>query len=94
MELVMLGPRPQYQRSRSLEAEKILRRVIFLSVVCADAVVVLGRTSHPERTVLGGYVGLAAACPESVAARYAGHLLRVLSVVCQRRAGLLRLPIR
>ena len=63
-------------------------------MVCADAVVVLERVSHAERTVLGGDVGLAPACPESVAARHAGHLLCVLSVVRQRRARLLRLPIR
>src|SRR5712691_4288123 len=41
-----------------------------------------------------GMLASPVACPEFVAARHAGHVLRMLSLVRQRRAGLLRLPIR
>src|SRR4029077_387707 len=73
---------------------RTITRPLATSVVCADAVVVLGRASHVGRAVLGGDVGFAATCLESVAARHAGHLLHVFSVVRQRRSGLLQLPIR
>src|ERR1700730_14781232 len=63
-------------------------------VVCAKRPVVVERTDHAECVVLGGHCGIAALDAESMAARHAADLLRVFSVLRQRSAGLLGLPVR
>src|SRR5712692_3004707 len=76
----------------------LLPRWIFLRarglLVCADAAVVFEQRAHGHGNLLGGDDRLAVAGLESVAARHACDLFRMLSLVRERGAGFFRLSVR
>src|SRR6266851_10191521 len=63
-------------------------------LVCADAAVVFEQRAHGHGNLLGGDDRLAVAGLESVAARHACDLFRMLSLVRERGAGFFRLSVR
>src|SRR5205085_152403 len=79
---------------RVLASRRSVRRWTCAFLVCAFAFVDLGRFAHAHGDLLGRTDCLCAAGPEPVAARHAGNLFRLLSVVCSRGAGFLWIPVR
>src|SRR5271165_1168024 len=63
-------------------------------LVCAHSAVAFSRTASAHGHLLGRDDRIVAACPQHLAARHAGHLLRVFFVIRQRCPGFLRIPVR